>query len=53
MFKHCHRSRANSVKKKALEKPILPDMNFLSLKEFYNSIPGDTNTLHKYPLTLL
>jgi hypothetical protein len=36
-----NRSRTSGVKKKALEKSILPDMNFLSLKEFYNSIPGD------------
>lgn len=35
------RSRTKGVKKKALEKSILQDMNFLSLKEFYNSIPGD------------
>lgn len=40
MLKHSSRSRMNSVKKKALEKSVLQDMNFLSLKEFYNSIPG-------------
>ena len=40
MLKHSSRSRMNSVKKKALETSVLQDMNFLSLKEFYNSIPG-------------
>lgn len=41
MLKSCSRSRMGSVKKKGPGTGLLQDMNFLSLKEFYNSIPGE------------
>ena len=41
MLKSCSRSQMGSVKKKGAGASVLQDMNFLSLKEFYNSIPGD------------
>lgn len=46
MLKQCHRSRLNTIKKKTLEKSVLQDMNFLSLKEFYNSIPDYSDINH-------
>lgn len=40
MLKSSSRSRMGSVKKKVPGTNLLQDMNFLCLKEFYNSIPG-------------
>lgn len=40
MLKKSSRSRMGSVKKKGPGSSLLQEMNFLSLKEFYNSIPG-------------
>ncbi|CRK93460.1 CLUMA_CG006996, isoform A [Clunio marinus] len=43
---NCNRSRIGKVKKKGPGSSLMQDLNFLSLKEFYNSIPDYSDINH-------